>query len=69
MLDRYRDLNLYVYINPIHSDLVGAIGVLRPRRTGWENAEFVIDGGTFVMVNPDPAEGDIRPLSWEDRVK
>lgn len=69
MLDRYRDLNLYVYTNPVHRDLVGAIGVLHPRDAGWENARFVVDGSTVVMVNPDPAAGDIRPLSWEDRVK
>lgn len=60
-------MKLYVYINPIHPDLVGAIGVLRPKRPGWTNTEFVIDGGEFIMVNADNGE-DVRPLTWKDRV-
>lgn len=65
MKDRYSDLNLYVYTNPIHRDLVGAIGVLHPREPGWENSRFVIDGSSVVMVNPNE---DVRPLTWKDRI-
>lgn len=61
---RYADLNLYVFINPKVPDLVGAIGVLRPKRPGFTNTELVIDGSEVIMVNGE----DIRPLTWKDRV-